>query len=155
MPAAFITLGLTSTKLMLTLNSPKGRCRPYTHTHSSLPPPAHGGSAAPSPRGCCCLPTGGGYVHPGALSLLCAVSMLLDKGPPQRSSSSSPDAAQGEMMAMGRDAINTIPSHRPQRAMHSPKQHQTFGRSPARHGARWLRNLVQVVFIFNMTVLQR
>lgn len=32
--------------------------------------------------------------------------MRVDKGTPPRSSSSSPDAAQGELMAMGRHTIN-------------------------------------------------
>lgn len=45
--------------------------------------------------------------------------------------------------------------HGPQRAPHSPSLSPASGRSPTWHGARWLRNLVQAMFIFNVTVLQR
>ena len=70
MPTALVTLGLTSTKLALPQNSPKGGCPPRTHTEVLTSPGHVEASASPSPCGCRCLLTGEGHVHWTPLPLL-------------------------------------------------------------------------------------
>lgn len=126
---------------------------PTTHTELLTSHRAPAGFCCPITPQTLTSPNWEGLAQPGALSLFCTVSILGDKGAPPRSSSSSPDAAQVEMMVIGSRGINTDRLHRPQRVAHSSKWHPALGRSPAWHRAKWLRNLVQVVFIFNMTAL--
>lgn len=65
MPTALVALGLTSIKLALPQNSPKGGCPPHTHTEVLTSLEHVEASAAPSPCGCRRLLTGEGHVHPG------------------------------------------------------------------------------------------